>query len=336
MTFTWPAMLALLVAIPAGAWLYRTLEHRRRQRLGALSGLGLGEVDARRRSRLRTRIPPVLFLLGLAVMTVALARPQATLALPQQEGIVILAFDVSGSMAATDLAPTRMAAAKAAATDFVQRQPSSVAIGVVAFSDAGLAVQAPTNDQATVLAAINRLAPQRGTSLGQGMLASLNAIAVAEAGASVDYYTNRSPGPSPSPSPVPAGSHTSAVVVLLTDGENNEAPDPTTAAGTAADQGIRIDTVGIGSPGGATLDLNGFRVHTQLNEALLQQVAQVTGGTYYSADSAPDLLSIYDSLDPRLLIKPQMIEVTGILAGVSLLLLTAGGVTSLAWLGRLS
>ena len=123
----------------------------------------------------------MLFLIGLTILLIALARPQAVLSLPRVEGTVILAFDISGSMAADDLKPTRMEAAKVAARDFVQRQPPTVQIGVVAFSDNGFTVQAPTNNQDTILAAINRLTPQRGTSLGQGILASLKTIAVANA-----------------------------------------------------------------------------------------------------------------------------------------------------------
>ena len=142
--------------------------------------LGLVQEAAGRQLGARRHIPPALFLAGLTILMVALARPQTVVSLPRVEGTVILAFDVSGSMAAEDLKPTRMEAAKAAARDFVQRQPRSVQIGVVAFSDSGFAVQAPTNDQEAILAAINRLTPQRGTSLGQGILASLNTIAAAQ------------------------------------------------------------------------------------------------------------------------------------------------------------
>jgi Ca-activated chloride channel family protein len=228
-----------------------------------------------------------------------------------------------------------MDAAKAAAKDFVEKQPSSVVIGVVAFSDSGISVQAPTNDQATVLAAIDRLTPQKGTSLGQGIQASLAAIALAEAGTPAFYYSNASPSPTPSPTPVPAGYHAPAVIVLLSDGENNENPDPATVAQAAADQGIRIDTVGIGTPGGTTLDLNGFKVHTQLDEAELQGISQVTDGTYYAAASTADLVSVYDNLDTKLIVKPEDIELTGVVAGASLLVLLVGGVASLLWLGRL-
>src|SRR3990172_7727655 len=158
------------------------------------------------------------------------ARPQTVVSLPRIEGTVILAFDVSGSMAADDMKPTRMEAAKAAARGFVQRQPASVQIGVVAFSDNGFAVQAPTNDQEAILASINRLTPQRGTSLANGILASLNTIA-AGAGAPLQLSSNRSP--TPTPTPVPKGAYTSAVIVLLTDGENTVSPDPLAAAPAA-------------------------------------------------------------------------------------------------------
>jgi Ca-activated chloride channel family protein len=333
-SFIWPQALLLVALIPLGVVVYWSIGRRQRTRMAAFAPPSSAGAPARR-GRLRGRIPPLLFLMGLTVMAVALARPQGFIDLPREEGTVILAFDVSGSMAATDLAPTRMAAAKAAAKDFVMRQPAGVVIGVVAFSDAGAAVQQPSNDQAAVLAAIDRLVPARGTSLGQGILASLNTIAVAAAGPTGNYYSNRSPAPTASPTPVPAGTHAPAVIVLLTDGENNESPDPLTAAHRAADQGIRIDTVGIGSTAGTTLHLNGFQVHTQLDEATLRQIAQVTDGTYYSASDAQSLRSIYAHLDTRLVVKPESIELTSVFAGASLVILAIGAVGSLVWLGRL-
>jgi Ca-activated chloride channel family protein len=204
MSFLWPTALLSLLLIPLGVLFYRSLE-RRRVRAAAASGFPITTRPATTRGgRVRRTLPAVLFILGLGLMAVALARPQGTIDVPHQVGTVILAFDVSGSMAATDLQPTRMDAAKAAAKDFVEKQPASVVIGVVAFSDSGLSVQAPTNDQATIDGAIDRLTPQRGTSLGQGIQASLAAIATAEAGTPADYYSNRSPAPTPSPTPVPS------------------------------------------------------------------------------------------------------------------------------------
>jgi Ca-activated chloride channel family protein len=335
MSFIWPPMLLALVLIPIGLWLYRVIDGRRRLRLATYGGARSEPAATPRLARMRGRVPAALLLAGLVVMTVGLARPQAVVSLPRTEGMVILAFDVSASMSATDLAPTRMEAAKAAARDFVAKEPTSVSIGVVAFSDSGVSVQTPTNDQASVLAAIDRLAPQKGTSVAQGILASLNVIAVAEAGPWVDYYTLATPAPTPTPTPVPAGTHAPAVIVLLTDGENNESPDPAAAAQTAADRGVRIHTVGIGSAAGTNVNLNGFLVHTQLDEATLQQISQITGGTYYSATDAQQLLAIYDNLDTQVILQPEMTELTAIFAGIGGLMLAAAAVTSLLWLGRL-
>jgi Ca-activated chloride channel family protein len=338
MSFIWPPMLLSLALIPLGVLLYRFLDGRRRRRLAAYGGAGAQ--GTARRPGFRSRVPAALLLLGLVVMSVALARPQAVVSLPRQEGTVILAFDVSASMAATDLAPTRIAAAKVAAKDFVARQPSSITIGVVAFSDSGVSVQAPTNDQATVNAAIDRLTPQRGTSVAAGITASLKVIATAEAGPfSGDYYTNQTPGPAPTlaptPTPMPPGVHAPAVIILLSDGENNENPDPAAAAQAAADQGVRIYTVGIGSAAGTTVTVEGFQVFTQLDEATLQGISDTTGGTYYAASDAQQLRSVYDNIDTQVVLQPKMTEITSLLAGMSLLLLFAGAMTSLLWLGRL-
>jgi len=338
MSFIWPPMLLSLALMPIGVLLYRAVDRRRHRLLALYGGPGRAQGSAGRLAGLRNRVPPALFLAGLVVMSVALARPQAVVALPKQEGTVILAFDVSASMAATDLAPTRMAAAKAAAEDFVTRQPSSISIGVVAFSDSGVSIQTPTTDQGSVIAAIDRLAPQKGTSLASGILASLNVIAIAEAGPYANnFYSNQSPAPTaaPTPTPVPSGFHAPAAIVLLTDGENNESPDPLAAAQTAADRGVRVYTVGIGSAAGTTVTVDGFQIHTQLDQATLQQISQVTGGTYYTASDAQGLRSIYDNLDTQLVIQPQMTEITALLAGMSLLLLIGGVLTSLLWLGRL-
>lgn len=338
MSFIWPAALLLIALVPVGVFLGGVLARRRRARLtDARMASGAAPGPSSPAARLRRRIPQGVLLAGLVLATVALARPQGVVSLPREEGIVILAFDVSGSMAATDLQPTRMEAARAAAKAFVERQPPGVILGVVAFSDGGIAVQAPSRDQAAVLAAIDRLQPQRGTSLGQGILAALHTIDIALNPPPTDYYSNRSPTPSPTPAPtpVPAGTHAPAVIVLLTDGENNEAPDPLAAARAAADRGIRIDTVGIGSAAGADLVLDGFTVHTQLNQDLLDQVAATTGGVSYHAADAQDLHAVYDTLDTKLVAVSEAIEVTGLVAGASVLLLVIGGLLSLLWLGRL-
>lgn len=334
MSFIWPSMLFLLLILPLFVMLYLSLQQRRRRLSENFGSMGFVGNAAGRNLGARRHIPPALFFLSLTTLVFALARPQTVVSLPKVEGTIILAFDVSGSMAADDLKPTRMEAAKTAARDFLKHQPSSVQIGVVAFSDSGLAVQAPTNDAAVILASINRLAPEQGTSLAQGILASLNAIA-AGSGNSQRFYSNITPEPTPTPTPVPRGTYSPAAIVLLTDGENNEAPNPLDAAQLAADRGVRIYTVGIGSPEGTTLHVNGFTVHTQLNEEMLKQISQITGGTYYKAENEQDLLSIYDHLDPQLVIKPEKMEVTSIFAGASILILLIGGVFSMVWFSRL-
>ncbi len=334
MTFIWPFMLWSLILIPLFIILYLGIQRRRRRMAARSGGFGLTLSPSGNQPGGRRHVPPVLFILSLAVMSVALARPQTVVNLPRIEGTVILAFDVSGSMAADDFKPTRMEAAKAAARDFIERQPSTVQIGVVAFSDSGFSVQPPTNDQNAILAAINRLTPQRGTSLANGIQASLNVIALQNQPAPL-LYSNLTPTPIAIPTPVPAGSYGPSVIVMLTDGENNESPDPLALAQNAADRGVRIYTVGIGSPLGTDLHINGFIVHTQLDEATLQQISQITGGTYYNAQNEQDLRKIYDQLDPQLVIKPEKTEITSIFAGAGVLLLLVGGLFSFLWFNHI-
>lgn len=327
-------MLVLLFLVPVFVLLYLRVQRQRQRMIARYGSLGFVQGAAGRKLGIRRHVPPAFFLLSLTILIIALARPQTEVSLPRIEGTVILAFDVSGSMAADDFKPTRIEAAKAAAQDFVERQPPTVQIGVVAFSDSGLSVQIPTYDQGAVLAAINRLAPQRGTSLANGIIASLTAIAN-NTGQETNYYSNLTPTPAPSPTPVPKGTYTSGAIVLLTDGENNENPDPFAAAQAAADRGVRIYTVGIGSAAGTNLHINGFTVHTQLDEATLQQISQITSGTYYNAETEQDLHEIYDHLNPQLVIKPEKTEVTPLFAGVSIFVLLIGGIISLLWFGRM-
>jgi Ca-activated chloride channel family protein len=320
--------------VVAAGW----IEQRRRARasalLGAQSGASAAQ-GARRSRRWRALLPGSLVVIGFVVLVVAIARPQATVALPRPEGTVMITFDVSASMAATDLPPTRMQTAQTIASNIVKQQPPGVVVGLVAFSDAGIAVHAPTSDQADVLAAINRLTPSNGTSVGQGLIATLGAIAKAKADTPSDYYSNRSPDPSSAPAPVPPGSDASTVIVLLSDGENTERPDPIQVAQQAADLGIRVVTIGVASAAGADLNLDGFTVHTQLDAATLQQIADVTAGSYHAADDPDGIDAVYSDLQPRLVVRSEPLEITSLLAALGLALLFTGGVLSLAWGGRL-
>ena len=333
MSFIWPIALFSLLLIPLLVVYYLSLQRRRARVRAQYASLDLVQNTSGRRIGASRHVPPILLLTGLSMLMLASARPQTQVALPRIEGTVILAFDVSGSMAANDIQPTRMDAAKAAARAFVQEQPATVQVGIVAFSDSGFSVQPPTDDKDEVLASINRLSPQRGTSLANGMLVSLKAIATNSQ--ATHFYSVPTPNAGKPAPALPAGKYDSSVIVLLTDGENNEQPDPLAAAQSAADHGVRVYTVGLGSPAGTTLHVNGFTVHTQLDEATLQQIAKITGATYYNAASAQELSKIYDNLDPQLVVKPEKIEVTSIFAGASAAVLLIGGLLSLFWFSRL-
>lgn len=332
MAFDWPGMLFLLFLLPLFTLLYVKWQQRR---LAADDG-GFGMIQSviRNNISIRRHIPPVFFLIGIAILILSLARPHAVVNLPRVEGTLILAFDVSGSMAADDLEPTRMEAAKAAARNFVQRQPSSVKIGVVTFSESGFAVQAPTNEQETIIAAIDRLTLQRGTSLAQGIIASLNAIAIS-LGEDAPLTNDPASTPESILTPLPSGEYSSAAIVLLTDGENNAPPDPFTAAQAAADRGVRIHTIGIGSVTGTTLHVNGFTVHTQLDEVTLQEISQLTDGEYFNAQDEQELQQIYEGIDLQFVTKPEEIEVTSVFAGASILTMLIGAMLSLLWFSRL-
>ncbi len=333
MSFIWPAGLLSLSLVPLLIAAYVALQ-RRRQRIRAEYGdLGFVQNTSGHRIGAVRHVPPVLLLTGLSILMLASARPQANVVLPRTEGTVILAFDVSGSMAANDMQPSRMEAAKAAARAFVEKQPSTVQVGIVAFSDGGFSVQAPTNDKDQVLAAISRLSPQKGTSLANGILVSLQTIEKSNED-STHFYSAATPDPAGTAPSSPLGTYDSSVIVMLTDGENNEQPDPLAAAESVAKRAVRIYTVGIGSPEGATLHVNGFTVHTQLDEATLQKIAQITRGTYYNASTAQDLGAIYRNLDPQVIVKPEKMEITSLFAGASGIVLLAGGLLSLLWFSR--
>ena len=328
MSFIWPALLWSLLTIPLFVLFYLRMQRRRSQYAIRYGSLGLVQQASGRGVSSRRHIPAFLFLVGLAILFLALARPQMVMGLPKVKGIVILAFDVSGSMSATDFKPTRLEAAKVVAKDFVARQPSTVQVGVVAFSESGFSVQLPTNDQAAILASINRLQPQRGTSLASGIIVSLNTIATVTGQDPILSTDPQSSTPTPAPK---LSADNSAVIVLLTDGENNVNPNPLAAAQFAADRGVRIHTIAIGSVEGTNLNVNGFTVHTKVDEATLQQIAKITDGLYFNAKTEEDLHKIYDSIEPRLVIDQEKTEVTSVFAGFSILILLTGGILSLLW-----
>ncbi len=353
MKFVWPPALLLLLVVPALVAGYLALLRLRGRRVAELAAKGFVASPSTQRLRRLRHVPYILFVLGLTVMIVGAARPRTKITVPRREGTVILAFDVSNSMRAKDLKPSRMEAAKEAARAFVAEQPSSIRIGVVAFSDGAVLTQQPTTDRRAVLQAIRRLTPGGGTSLGQGMYASLQAIA----GKSLKPMLPAAPGPrstdTASPDTVPSGSANpddvapgsidsvdigyfgSGAIVLLSDGENTDELDPMAVAKLASTAGVKIYPVGVGSSEETVVELNGFQFATSLDEAALQGISDITDGTYFRAESAASLSSIYRSIDLEWRRESEFTEITALVAAAGAALLTIGAALSLLWIGRL-
>ncbi|MEP7333861.1 MAG: VWA domain-containing protein [Terracoccus sp.] len=329
MTLTWPWALVGLLAVPALVLAYRRLLGRQQNRRDALAAQGLVVTRAAgstRPDRWR-HVAPVLFLAALTLMILALTRPVASIAEPRREGTVVLAFDVSTSMAATDVVPTRLGAAQAAARAFVEKQPAAVRVAVVAFGGTGVVSQRPTTDRAAVLAAIARLRPQGETSLGDGILGGLSAIAGRPIRPGGDTETGTA-------DETPIGYYGGTAIVLLTDGENTSGPQPGALADLASAAGVRIDPIGLGSAAGTVLQIKGFSIATALDETTLRAIAKTTNGTYRSAADAASLARVYDSIELMWTTRAVPHEVTSLVAGVGMLLLLAGAALSVLRQGR--
>lgn len=327
MTFIWPKLLLALSLLPLLLWAYLRLIRRRGRAAEELGGLEMTDAGAGPRRTAARHAPPALMFFGLGLLLIGLARPQMTVELPRVQGTVILAFDVSNSMSAEDFEPNRLEAAKAAAKEFVEYQPPTVQLGVVAFGGTGLVLQPPTDDQAAILASIDRLSPQGGTSLGQGIFTSLNAIA--GRALSIEEVTEEGTADA-----LRLEEYSSAVVLLLTDGENTDVPDPLKIAQVAAEAGVRVYAIGVGSQEGAVIELEGFNILTQLDQERLEQIADVTNGEYFQAEDQEALAEIYENIDLQLTVRGEEMEVTSLAAAASLLLLLMGGGISLSWFGR--
>ncbi|TME62998.1 MAG: VWA domain-containing protein, partial [Chloroflexi bacterium] len=320
MNFIWPSALLLLVVVAGLAVLYVLAQRRRNRYALRYANLSLVREAIGKGPGWRRHVPPALFILALAFMAIAVARPQAVVAVPSQEGTVILAIDVSGSMLAEDMKPNRMEAAKAAARAFVDKQSESVKIGVVSFSGDASIVQSPTTDKTLVIAAINRLRPQRATAIGRAILVSLDAIAESQ-GSEADLPSSilQQPGqPDGSATPRPsatipaylAGQHAAASIVLLSDGQNNQFPAPLDIVDQASSRGVRIYTIGVGSAAGAIVRLQGRAVRTALDETTLKKIAEITDGQYFNANTEADLRAVYENLTTELVVRNEKTELT--------------------------
>ncbi len=344
MTFLWPELLWLLLAVPALVAVYLLLLRRKKRAALRYASLSLVKEAMGAGQRFRRHLPPLLLLLALAILLLAVARPAAIVRLPTQQQTILLAMDVSGSMRARDVEPNRLVASQQAARAFVADLPRSVRVGVVSFAGTAAVVQAPTHNREDVLAAIDRFQLQRGTAIGSGIILAL-ATLFPEAGINVSeaiYGSGFRPPaldparPEPKPfSPVPPGSHTSAAIILLTDGQRTTGPDPMEAAKMAADRGVRVYTVGVGTPQGEVIGFEGWSFRTRLDEDTLKAIADRTRGEYFYAGSAVDLKKVYRSLSAKLVFEKRQTEITALFAAAAALLATAAGFLSVLWFHRI-
>ena len=322
-----PALLAVGLLVAAGLAWAAVVAARRRAAALASAGVVAGGPG---RGRGRAQLAGVWFTIaGVAVLALAVAGPAASVPVSHASGTVILAMDVSGSMAATDVAPSRLAAAKQAALSFLNAQPASVDIGVVAFQQGGLEAALPTADHATVSAAVRRLTAGGGTSLGDAVLASLSAI-------TRKTVTIGRDGSAPN-----IGYWPSATIVLFSDGQDQAGgagtgPDSGTdaAAAVAEKAGVHIDTVGVGTTTGTTVDVDGYHLFTALDEATLKSMSQATGGKYHPASDASELDGIASSINLRLTVTNEPLPLAGAFIALALVLLAAGAVLTVTRSGR--
>jgi Ca-activated chloride channel family protein len=337
MSFQWPELLWLMLLIPLLIAAYLWFLSRKKRSAVRYASLGLMKQAMQGRAW-RRHVPPALLLLALAVMIAAIGRPTAVITLPSQHETVILAMDVSGSMRASDVEPNRLVAAQNAAKAFVTAQPESVRVGVVAFAGTATVAQAPTRSKEDVIAAIDRFQLQRATAIGSAIIVSLATLFPGD-GYEVAAYSYIDPKKAqkglPGVKPVPPGSYQSAVIILLTDGQRTTGPDSVLAARLAAERGVRIYTVGVGTPAGATIGFEGWSMHVRLDEETLRSIADLTRGEYFYAGNAVELKRIYETMRSRMVMETKKTEVTAIFAAVAALLVVLAAGLSLAWFSRI-
>src|SRR5919109_4293299 len=346
MKFLWPEMLWLLLMVPALVVAYFFLLRRKKQAALRYASLSMVKEALGASQRFRRHIPPLLFLIALIAMIVAIARPAAVVTLPSQHQTIILAMDVSGSMRAVDVQPNRISAAQAAAKAFVAELPSNVVVGVVSFAATASVVQPPTHNRDDIVAAIDRFQLQHGTAIGSGIIVSLATI-FPDAGIDVSslIYGRNAPrgvpldqaGKSERPAfkPVPPGSYTSAAIILLTDGQRTTGPDSLEAAQMAADRGVRVFTVGIGTKSGETIGFEGWSMRVRLDEETLKAIAKMTHGEYFYAGTAPDLKKIYQALNARFVLEKKDIEITALFSAAAAVTALVSALLSLLWFNRI-
>ena len=352
MTFLWPEALWLLALVPLLVAAYFLILKRKRKTALRYASLTMVKEAMGTGMRFRRHVPPLLFLIALIAMITAVARPAAVVRLPSQHETIILSLDVSGSMRAKDVEPDRITAAQVAAKAFVTEQPRSTRVGIVAFAGTASLVQPPTQNREDLFAAIDRLQLQRATAIGSGILVALKAIFpdvdfdLRASNPRLNSAASRLPGsPGSQPGltrepdkaaakPVPPGSYKSAAIILLSDGQATTGPDPIEAARMAAERGVRVFTVGVGTPNGEILVGEGWSMRVRLDEETLKQIANLTGAEYFYAGTAVDLKKIYQSLNSRFVMEKKETEITAFFAAAGALTVLLAGLLSMLWFNR--
>jgi Ca-activated chloride channel family protein len=350
MDFLWSGLLLLLALLPVLVAVYIWSLRRGRRSGVRYSSLALVRDAEPGSSRMRRHLPFVLLVAALGALVVAMARPVVILAVPTNQTTIILTIDVSGSMCSSDVPPSRLEAAEAAAAAFISSQSSSTRIGIVAFSSFAEVVQSPTNDQTALLNALHSLATGQRTAIGDGILASIDAISAVDP-AVAKSQTDSTPGTAPAP--VPKGDYAPDIIVLLTDGASNTGTPPLDAAQQAADRGVRVYTIGFGTanggarsptcapqfvgrePGGGAFaggrGGGGGGFSTGIDVATLEQIAAMTGGTYHPAETASQLDSVFRSLPVNLITEHQVTEISVAFVGLGALFAAAAILLGKAW-----
>jgi Ca-activated chloride channel family protein len=354
MSFLWPQALWFLSAVPALVGVYVWLLRRRKMAALRFASLGLVREALGPGQQFRRHVPPLLFLLAIVATMLAIARPSAVVTLPTEQRTIILAMDVSLSMRAKDVPPSRIAAAQDAAKAFVQEQPSDVRIGIVTFAGSASVVQAPTRNRDDLVAAIDRFELQRHTAIGSGIILSL-ATLFPDAGIDVEQATRSSLSPRDRAraapleqagkdekkvekkafAPVPPASNANTAIILLTDGRRTTGPDPQEAAKMAADRGVRVYTVGFGTAGGGPVDFDGMSIYMRFDEETLRAIARITQAEYFHAGSLADLKKIYETLNSRFVLESKETEISALFAAAAAMLAVAAALLSLLWFHRI-
>jgi Ca-activated chloride channel family protein len=345
MHFLWPHNLWWMLALPLLPALYLWLLRRRGQPALTLSSLRV--VRDALGPQWRRHVPPALLFVALALLLLALARPTAPLTLPWAKSTILLAIDISRSMRVEDVKPSRMVAAQDAAKAFLAEVPPHIEVGLVTFAGSAQVAQRATLDRPALVSAIDAIQMQMATAIGSAIVVCLAELfpdhgidlgemtfgARRNAARSLDETKADKPPPK-EVTPVPPGSYESAAIILLSDGRRTTGVDTIEAAQMAADRGVRIYVVGLGTPDGHAALGEGMAIYLQLDEPTLRHVAQMTGGEYHHAGTAEALRSVYLNLGSRMQVSKRETELTGLLALTAALVLTVAAGLSVLWFGR--